>query len=144
MATGMKSLSTELEGRTSETSRVAPVDFFGAVICMAVGLVLAVLPHVCMRFTVGTWHYLASGDDAIYLAIARVPYNGEDKLRDPYAPACDQLPSAYAWLQFVPVAKLARWAALTPMSIALLWRLLGGPLLGLSLFVLFRQLFKFT
>ncbi len=111
---------------------------------MAVGLLLAIAPHLAMLATRGTLDYLADGDDVLYLTIARAPYYGELALRDPFARRSDAMPTIYPWAQFVPFTLPARWLGVRPLLIALVWRVIGGILLGTSLYVLFRRLLAGT
>lgn len=115
-------------------------DFLACLACAALGLVLAVEPHLANWAAEGTLDYIQDGDDLLYLAISRVPYHGEWSLRDPFSTPEERVPTLYAWLQFVPLAKLAKLLGLSSVTTSLLWRAIGGPLLGAGVFVLFRKL----
>lgn len=119
-----------------------PADYRALILCALVGLLLAALPHVATWAKHGTARYLADGDDVLYLAVARIPANGENTLRDPFSRPTDNTPSLYAWLQFVPLAKLSSALGMPPILMNLLWRIIGGLLFGASLFVLFRTIFR--
>lgn len=108
--------------------------------CAAFGLALAVLPHLAKWAASGTPEYLPDGDDVLYLAISRVPYFDGWSLRDPFATPDEHVPTLYAWLQFVPLAKLARAAGLSSVTTSLLWRAVGGPLLGAAVYAMFRKI----
>jgi len=125
-----------------ETGRRAEVA--AAVVCAAVGLALAVAPHLATLARHGTLEYLGDGDDVYYVAVGRAPYHGEAALRDPLCGAWERRPTLYAWLQFVPPAVLTRTLGLGPLLMPLVWRAAGGPLLGLALFALFRRLLSPT
>lgn len=112
--------------------------------CVVVGLLLAVAPHLASLASRGTLDYLADSDDVLYLTIARAPYYGEFAVRDPFARKSDHMPTLYSWAQFVPFTLPARWLGVRPLLIALVWRILGGILLGGSLYVLFRRLVRET
>jgi hypothetical protein len=112
------------------------------VLCAAVGLLLAVLPHIATMAKYGTARYLADGDDVLYLAVARIPAQGENSLRDPFSRPSENTPSLYAWLQFVPLAKLSTALGIPPILMNLLWRIVGGLLFGAALFILFRTIFR--
>ncbi len=116
-------------------------DLGACLVCMFAGFVLATLPHWTNLAAKGTLTYLADGDDVLYLAIARIPYHGENKVRDPFARPTDGVPSLYSWMQFVPLSKVARWVGWPPLLIPLLWRIVGGVLLGGSIYLVFRRLF---
>jgi hypothetical protein len=117
------------------------VDLVAAAFCTLVGLVLAVEPHLAMLARYGTLEYLADGDDVLYVAVGRIPYWGEPWLRDPFRGYWQPAPTLYAWLQFAPFSILTRWLGLGPELMPLVWRSVGGPLLGLTLYLLFRRLF---
>ena len=117
-------------------------DYRALILCALVGLLLAVLPHVATLAKYGTARYLADGDDVLYLAVARIPANGENTLRDPFSRPGDNTPSLYAWLQFVPLAKFAAALGIPPILMNLLWRIVGGLLFGVALFILFRTIFR--
>jgi hypothetical protein len=119
-------------------------DVLAAIVCAAVGLVLAVAPHLITLARYGTVEYLGDGDDVYYLAVSRIPYHGEATLRDPLSSPWDPRPTLHAWLQFVPLAVLTRRLGLQTLLTPLVWRTLGGALLGLTLFVLFRRLLAGT
>jgi hypothetical protein len=112
---------------------------------VALGLVLAVAPHLATLVRYGTLEFLADADDTAYLAVARAPYYGEPGLRDPFLGHWEQAPpSLYPWALFVPLARLAHGLGLPLILLGLVWRALGGGLLGGALFLLFRRLFAST
>ena len=115
-------------------------DLGASLLCMLVGFVLATAPHWTNLINRGTLNYLSDGDDILYLAIARIPYHGENGVRDPFARQDEHVPSLYSWMQFVPLSKLTHWLGLPPLLIPLVWRSVGGILFGGSLYLLFRRL----
>lgn len=119
-------------------------DVWACLACMLVGMVLATLPHLAWAIESGTPDYLADGDDVYYLTLARAPYHGEARLRDPFVPPSRDLPSLYSNLQFVPLSKLAGALGLPPQRVGLLWRVVGGLAMGFSIYVLFRRLLRST
>jgi hypothetical protein len=128
---------------TKPSRTLAPwtrADLFACLACALLGLVVAISPHVAKWFAEGTLDYVADGDDLLYLAISRVPYYDGWSLRDPFAGPDEHVPTLYAWLQFVPLAKLAKLLGLSALRTSLLWRAVGGLLLGASLYAIFRQL----
>ena len=129
-----------------ETAAVgrARSDVAAALLCALVGLILAVAPHLAMFARFGTFEFLGDGDDVYYLALARAPYDGEASLRDPLSGSWENRPTLYAWLQFAPLALLARSIGLSFPLVPLVWRAVGGPLLGLSLYLLFRRILAGT
>ena len=116
-------------------------DYAAAAVCMLVGGVLALLPHIAVRVHDGTWEFLASGDDVIYLTVARLALRRRRPARDPFAAERDGIPTPFAWLQFVPLSVLASRLGCSLLETGLVWRAVGGPFLGLTLYYLFRQLF---
>lgn len=117
-------------------------EYRALILCALIGAFLAVLPHFATMAKYGTARYLADGDDVLYLAVARIPANGENALRDPFSRPGESTPSLYAWLQFVPLAKLAATLGVPPILMNVLWRIVGGLLFGASLFILFRTIFR--
>lgn len=117
------------------------VALFG---CVIVATALAVSPHFATLRRNGTLDYLADGDDVLYLSIARAPYWGESSVRDPFASPEDRVPSLYSWMQFVPLAELARVLNIPLIHMSLLWRVVGGLLFGASIYMFFRVLFSST
>ncbi|MEA5575973.1 hypothetical protein [Anabaena sp. UHCC 0451] len=119
-------------------------DILAIISCSLIAVVLSILPHLAVFFQHGTFEYLADGDDVVYLAIAKAPYYGEWLLRDPFTRPTDAIPTLYAWLQFVPITKLASLLGIPLILAPVIWRILGGAFLGLSLYILFRLLFENT
>jgi hypothetical protein len=114
-------------------------DLLAALLCAALGLFLAIEPHLAMLWRHGTPVYVADHDEMLYLGIARSAYFGEPGLRDPYLEPSRRVPSLYAWLQFAPLAVVARDLGLPFLSLGLLWRVVGGTALGASLYALLRR-----
>jgi hypothetical protein len=127
-------------------SRVAGLraEVAAALLCAGVGLVLAIAPHVTMLARYGALAFLADGDDVLYLAIGRIPYHGALALRDPFCGPWEARPTLYSWMQFVPLGILARWLSIDPLLMPLLWRAIGGPLLGLTVYFLLRRVLAGT
>ena len=132
------------DDRLGDKARVATTfwrgDFAAGLVCALIGLILAVEPHLAMFARYGTPEYIADGDDVFYLAIGRIPYSGESGLRDSFLSYQRAIPTTYSWLQFVPLSMLTRWLDLRPELMPLVWRFLGGPMLGATLYLLFRRL----
>ncbi len=120
------------------------VDYKSLFASALIGLVLAVIPHFASYARYGTFEYLVDNDDVAYLAVARAPYYGDYKLRDPYSGHWEQVPAPYAWMQFVPLAKLAASLGVPLILSSLMWRVIGGIILGCSLFLLFRRVLACT
>ena len=129
---------------SASSARWSRFDVAACLSCCVLGLILAIEPHLAMCFQNGALDYLADNDDVLYLTIARPPYHGEWTLRDPFLPQRESMPTLYAWTQFVPLSKLARLLRLPLPLNGLLWRGLGGPLLGFSVYFLFRRLLANT
>lgn len=108
-------------------------------IAASVGLILAVIPHVHSFWLTGSFEYLADTDDVLYATIARRVVAGSWTVADHAAPTALFAPSTYAWLQFAPVGWLTGALGLSPPGFLLLWRIIGGAALGISLFLLIRD-----
>jgi hypothetical protein len=113
-------------------------DAIALFLVMSVSVALAIEPHLANFAQHGTLEYLADGDDLLYASIAKAPYLGENGLRDPFALPSERVPTLFTWLQFVPLAKLTKALGIPLILIGLVWRVCGGALLGLALYVLFR------
>ncbi|MEP7340593.1 MAG: hypothetical protein ABI977_22875 [Acidobacteriota bacterium] len=87
---------------------------------------------------------MADTDEITYLGIARSPYYGESSLRDPFSGKWENVPYLHAWMLFAPLAKMARLLGLPLILTSILWRIVGGAILGGVLFFLFRRLFTNT
>jgi hypothetical protein len=115
-------------------------DVVWAVACGAIAAGLAVVPHLAQWYHHGTPRYIASGDDVIYLAVARPAYYGEGRLRDPFATPSQNVPTAFSWTQFVPFTAPVRWAGVPFLLVPLVWRAVGGLMLGAAAYLLARRL----
>lgn len=107
---------------------------------MFVGLTISVMPHIAVYMKTGSIHFLTDNDDIIYLAVSRAPYHGEFGPRDPFLPRQDRIPTVFPWLFVVPWAKLTAAVGLRFIHSSLVWRVVGGLLMGFSLYVLFAAL----
>jgi hypothetical protein len=105
-------------------------------------MLLATSPHLATFARFGSVDYLADGDDVFYLAVARIPYYGENALRDPFAGKWEHVPCLDAWGLFVPLAKLTAFLGLSSIRMNLVWRVFGGTMLGFSVYFLFRRLYS--
>jgi hypothetical protein len=119
-------------------------DYTACLACILAALVLAIAPHLATRVSWGTWEFLSDDDDLYYVALARHAYHGEMVHRDAFAGRWENVPEPHAWVQFGPGAVAARTIGLRFELLNLLWRAVGGALLGLSLFVVFRRLLAQT
>ncbi|MBN8629007.1 MAG: hypothetical protein J0M17_26335, partial [Planctomycetes bacterium] len=107
-------------------------------------VMIAIAPHIDRFIRLGDPTYLESGDDIIYLAIARAPYYGESSLRDPFAPPARQLPTPFAWTQFFPTTAPLGRLQVPFLHTTLAWRAGGALLLGVSIYFLTRRLLPET
>ena len=117
---------------------------FACLVCVLVAILLAVAPHLTMLARTGSPEFLADNDDVFYLALARAPYYGEWAMRDGFLPPQEHVADLHAWTEFVPLAKLGRALHIPAILLSLLWRVLGGALLGGALYWLFQRLFAGT
>jgi hypothetical protein len=124
--------------------RRARPELLAALLCAAVGMLLAIAPHLAMLWRHGTPDYLADYDEMLYLSIARAGYYGEGALRDPYSVPSRRVPSLYAWTQFVPLAVVASALGWPLVSLGMIWRIVGGLAMGASLYALFRRVMAST
>lgn len=128
-------------GNEAQATPWRAADSWACAACALIGLFLALAPHGATLARHGTLDYIQDSDEIVYLSVARAPYYGEAALRDPFESKEEKLPSLYSWMQFVPLAKLARWLGLSFIHMNMLWRILGGLAFGATLYFLFRRLF---
>jgi hypothetical protein len=119
-------------------------DLLAGMACAAVGLIIAVLPNLTALVRHGTPYFLADYDDTYYLNIARAPYHGEPRLRDPSLPPSRRMPTLHSWAMFAPWAALDRALGLPLLGLSLLWRTCGGIMFGASVYILMRRLMAKT
>ncbi len=124
--------------------RIRWIDPGLACLCAVIGMVLAVAPHLAMLAAHGSLLYLGDGDDVFYTVISRAPYRGEHGLSDPFQPARSPRQTLYPPLPFVPLAKLTRLLGIDRLLMPLVWRVVGGFLLGATLYTVFRVLLSGT
>lgn len=132
--------------RTEDHPSAQPAnrDVAAALLCAVVGLVLAVEPHLAILARHGTLADFGDGDDVLYTTLARGPYRSGWALGDPFSPAWAPQPTLYSWLPFVPLAKLTAVLGIDRLLMPLVWRALGGPMLGLAVYIVFRRLLATT
>lgn len=130
--------------RYKEETNFSAQDFRACILVIVAATLLAVAPHVATYAKYGTLEFLADADDIAYLAVARAPYYGESALRDPFSGRWERVPSLYSWAQFAPLSKLTAALGLPLILEGLIWRIIGGALMGATLYLLFRRLFADT
>ncbi len=119
-------------------------DVLACLACAVVGMLLSIAPHLAAVARYGTLEYINDDDDVFYLSASRAAYHGEDRMRDPFCGRWEGVATYYTWMPIVPLAKASRALGLPLILVSLVWRFLGGALLGLALFLLFRRLFAAT
>jgi hypothetical protein len=110
------------------------------VLVISAAIMIAIAPHLDRLIRLGDPTYLESGDDVIYLAVARAPFYGESSLRDPFAAPSRHLPTAFAWAQFVPTTAPLGVLQIPFLQTTLAWRVGGAFILGFTLYLLTRRL----
>jgi hypothetical protein len=113
-------------------------DLFAALLCVVVGLALAILPHVIWWQKSGDPNWIADDDEVLYLTIASQSYfEHPSYISDPSS--SESKPTYYPWLQFVPAVLIAKGLGLGPLGIAVVWRVWAGVSLPLGWYLLLRQ-----
>ena len=103
--------------------------------CVAAGLALAFTPVLAWRVKSGTWVCLQQPETFYYLQIAaQTYYNHPGVIRDPVVPGGVTF---YPWLLYVPAVDVVRILGLSIFSVALIWSLVAGVGIGVSLYLLF-------
>lgn len=126
----------------SRTAHVPMAKKLAWLLPAVLAMLLGSLPHLAQRLKYGTWAFLGDNDDAYYAMIARAPFHGGWSLRDPFASAAETVRVSYAWGLFVPMAKLASVFSDGPWAFLFLWRVCGGALLGVGLWLLLELLLR--
>jgi hypothetical protein len=117
--------------------RIKP-DWIAAAVCIAVGVLMAALPHLLAWRETGDPAWVADHDERFYLAVGSQGYfNHPDRLSDPVR--AGDGPSLYKPLPLLPGVWAAKLLGLGPLGIGLAWRVLAGITIGLAWYVLARQ-----
>jgi hypothetical protein len=105
--------------------------------CMALSLVLALLPFMLWMRILGKWIYIADKDNLYYLQLAaRIYYGHLWFISDPVVPGGW---SPFPWMQFVPAATFARICGLGPFSVNTIWLVIAGVGAAAGTYFLFCQ-----
>src|SRR5260370_39818701 len=62
-------------GDDPQERRIGRNDFLAAALCVAIGVLLAVLPHILWWFRLGSPVWIADYDDLLYLTVASRSYH---------------------------------------------------------------------
>ena len=116
-------------------------DWIALAMCVVVATLLSIAPHLATFVRYGTWEYVADGDEALYLLITKISYQGERAFQASFAGKLENMASVYPWLPFGPTGIVNRWLGLSLLASSVEWRLIGGLLLGSALFLMFRLLY---
>ncbi|HEV3167954.1 MAG TPA: hypothetical protein VGZ22_28390 [Isosphaeraceae bacterium] len=112
-------------------------DFAAAALCVVVGVVLSILPHLIWWARAGSPVWFADLDDLLYLSVASQAYfNHPLSLSDPTLDTGGA--TIYSWWQLGPAILVARMLALGPATINLTWRIWAGLSIGLSWYLVMR------
>lgn len=107
--------------------------------CVAVGLVMATLPPMIQWFKLGHPIWIGNGDELFHLAVSsQAYYNHPSYLADPVF-VSDGV-SLFRQLPMLPGVWLARMFNLGPTGIDNCWRIFGGASLGVTWYLLIRQI----
>src|SRR3982074_1689927 len=109
-------------------------DYQALAICVTVGLLLSIAPHLATLARHGTWEYISDGDERQYLAITRIAYQGENSLRDPYLGNWEAAPTQFPWVPFGPAGQFNRLLGLPLLASSFEWRFAGGVLFAAALY----------
>ncbi|MBV8780021.1 MAG: glycosyltransferase [Phycisphaerae bacterium] len=123
------------------TSR--PASWLWAIPVIAIGLSLAVLPHVIRYAETGDGTWIADGDDlGCYLAVgSQAFFNHPWEISDGVH-VSSRVSSYYDWIQIVPPVLAAKAFQTGPQLITLFMRIFGGVTISLAVFVLLREHFR--
>lgn len=110
-----------------------------ALFCGLIGALIAIVPHVASMAFFGTWEFHQDLDEVVYRLIAKPAMDGSWGMRDVFVQSDRDLPTTYSWMQFVPTSHLALALGFDIVSLGQFWRLTGGFLTGVSLYVAFAS-----
>ena len=110
-----------------------------ALFCGLIGALIAIVPHVASKAFFGTWEFHQDLDEVVYRLIAKPAMDGSWSMRDVFVQSDRDLPTTYSWMQFVPTSHLALALGFDIVSLGQFWRLTGGFLTGISLYVAFAS-----
>src|SRR5260221_13955080 len=119
--------------RSAFESRESPwsSDLLAVLLCVVVGLALAILPHLISWQKSGDPTWIADDDEILYLTLASQSYfEHPSYISDPSS--SESKPSYYPSLQFVPAVLVAKGLGLGPLGLALVWRVWAGVSLPLG------------
>ncbi len=112
-------------------------DFFWALACALMGLILSTLPHAIWYAKRGEPVWFSDYDDILYTSFAAKAYvHHPFAMADPVYP--DKVPTHYPWLQFIPGELIAHAFGMGPLLINLAWRGLSGVFIGAGWYALLR------
>lgn len=125
-----------LPDESQTTVRMAIRD---ALFCGLVGALIAIVPHVASKAFFGTWEFQQDLDEVVYRLISKPAMDGSWSMRDVFVQSDRNLPTTYSWMQFVPTSHMALALGFDIVSLGQFWRLTGGFLTGVSLYVAFAS-----
>ncbi|GAC1470555.1 MAG: hypothetical protein NVSMB9_15750 [Isosphaeraceae bacterium] len=113
-------------------------DMAAAILCIVVGVLMSILPHLVWWPRIGAPIWIADHDEIVYLQIAGQAYAHHPfRLGDPVVDPGGRSP--YPGLALVPGVALARGLGTGPMAASLFWRAWAGVGVGLMSYLLLRQ-----
>lgn len=126
---------TALQG---EHDRRSLAELLPITTCLIVGLVMALLPAVVQWFSRGVLIWIGNGDELFMLALGSQAYfNHPAYLSDPVLVSGGA--SLFRQLPLLPGVWLAWASGGGPLAIDLWWRILSGLSLGITWYLLVRQ-----
>src|SRR5229473_5658738 len=118
-------------------------DMLAMLICIVVGLLVSLLPHLVRWARTGSPVWIADNDELLYLSYASQAYfNHPGYLSDPALTRGGT--GIYPWLQLVPGILVAKLLGLSPLGISLVWRAWAGISIASGWYVLARFYTKKT
>ncbi len=135
----MEPSNSELDAATDLQSLTWRTSIRDALFCGLLGALIAIVPHVASKAFFGTWEFHQDLDEVVYRLIAKPAMDGSWSMRDVFVQSDRDMPTTYSWMQFVPTSQLALALGFDIVSLGQFWRITGGFLTGISLYVAFAS-----
>ncbi|RLT13146.1 MAG: hypothetical protein DWI24_04990, partial [Planctomycetota bacterium] len=133
---------TNHDRSTGQIGRGMALSLWPMIVAAGSITVLSILPHLINWVRYGDFSFWSNSDNFVYMAFHKANYFGSWHLNDPYRPASEGGSVLYSWIHTVPISQLVHRIGWGAEELNLIWRLLGGFSLGVSVFLITNYLFR--
>ncbi|MCY2935861.1 MAG: hypothetical protein NT172_17045 [Planctomycetota bacterium] len=133
---------TNHDRSTGQIGRGMALSLWPMIVAAGSITVLSILPHLINWVRYGDFSFWSNSDNFVYMAFHKANYFGSWHLNDPYRPASESGSVLYSWIHTVPISQLVHRIGWGAEELNLIWRLLGGFSLGVSVFLITNYLFR--